>query len=94
MPVRDYRELAQGSLELVEFDMQFDMARAVKSEEELVEVRDAMDIILDGFWALVAAYSPGKNRSADYGAGGGALFRSRCGPAHDEHSPFGAAGRS
>jgi Xaa-Pro dipeptidase len=63
MPVCDYRELAQGSLELVRFDRQFDMARAVKSEEELVEVRDAMDIILDGFWALVAAYEPGKTEA-------------------------------
>jgi Xaa-Pro aminopeptidase len=63
MPVRDYRELEQASLELVRFDRQFDMARAVKSEEELAEVRDAMDIILDGFWALVAAYSPGKTEA-------------------------------
>ena len=39
------------------------MARAVKSEEELVEIRDAMDIILDGFWALVAAYEPGKTEA-------------------------------
>src|SRR5947208_608636 len=53
MAVRDYRELA--IFELVPFDFQFDMARAVKSEEELAEVRDAMDIILDGFWALEAA---------------------------------------
>jgi Xaa-Pro dipeptidase len=63
MPVRDYRELANGSLELVPFDTQFDMTRAVKSEEELAEVRDAMDIILDGFWALVAAYAPGKTEA-------------------------------
>jgi len=63
MPVRDYRELAGGSLELVPFDMQFDMARSVKSEEELAEVRDAMDIILDGFWTLVAAYQPGKTEA-------------------------------
>jgi Xaa-Pro dipeptidase len=63
MPVRDYRELAQGGSELVPFDMQFDMARAAKSEEELAEVRDAMDIILDGFWALVAAYEPGKTEA-------------------------------
>jgi Xaa-Pro dipeptidase len=63
MAVRDYRELANGSLELVPFDTQFDMARAVKSEEELAEVRDAMDIILDGFWALVAAYEPGKTEA-------------------------------
>ena len=60
MAVRDYRELTHGLFELVPFDFQFDMARAVKSEEELVEVRDAMDIILDGFWALVEAYEPGK----------------------------------
>jgi Xaa-Pro dipeptidase len=63
MAVRDYRELAQSSLELVKFDFEFDMARAVKSEEELAEVRDAMDIILDGFWALVAAYEPGKTEA-------------------------------
>ena len=63
MAVRDYRELSNGSLELVPFDTQFDMARAVKSEEELAEVRDAMDIILDGFWVLVGAYSPGKTEA-------------------------------
>ena len=63
MAVRDYRELSNGPLELVPFDTEFDMARAVKSEEELTEVRDAMDIILDGFWALVAAYAPGKTEA-------------------------------
>jgi Xaa-Pro dipeptidase len=63
MPVRDYRELSNGSLELVPFDTQFDTARAVKSEEELAEVRDAMDIILDGFWALIKAYAPGKTEA-------------------------------
>ena len=63
MAVRDYRELSNGSLELVPFDTQFDMARAVKSEEELAEVRDAMDIILDGFWVLVGAYAPGKTEA-------------------------------
>jgi Xaa-Pro dipeptidase len=63
MAVRDYRQLAGSSFELVPFDRQFDMARAVKSDEELVEVRDAMAIILDGFWALVAAYEPGKTEA-------------------------------
>jgi len=63
MAVRDYRELSNGSLELVPFDTQFDTARAVKSEEELAEVRDAMDIILDGFWALIKAYAPGKTEA-------------------------------
>src|SRR5437660_1465191 len=63
MAVRDYRELQQGSFELVPFDFQFDLARAVKSEEELTGVRDAMDIILDGFDALLSAYRPGKTEA-------------------------------
>ncbi len=63
MAVRDYVELAKSSFALVPFDRQFDMARAVKSDEELSEVRDAMDIIVDGFWALVAAYEPGKTEA-------------------------------
>ena len=63
MAVRDYRELVQASIELVPFDFEFDMARAVKSEEELVEVRDAMDIIVEGFWSLVDAYEPGKTEA-------------------------------
>jgi Xaa-Pro dipeptidase len=63
MAVRDYRELQHGSFELVPFDFHFDMARAVKSEEELEGVRDSMDIILDGFNALLAAYEPGKNEA-------------------------------
>jgi len=63
MAVRDYKNLTDAPFELVPFDQQFDTARAVKSEEELIEVRDAMDIIIDGFWALVAAYKPGKTEA-------------------------------
>jgi Xaa-Pro dipeptidase len=63
MAVRDYKELADGPFELVPFDQQFDVARAAKSAEELVEVRDAMDIIVDGFWALVASYEPGRTEA-------------------------------
>ena len=63
MAVRDYKNLADAPFELVPFDQQFDTARAVKSEEELIEVRDAMDIIIDGFWALVAAYKAGKTEA-------------------------------
>jgi len=63
MAVRDYRILAGAPFRLVPFDFQFDMARAVKSEEELGEIRDAMEIIQDGFWALVAAYEPGKTEA-------------------------------
>src|ERR1700731_664561 len=63
MAVRDYRELQGHSFELVPFDFHFDMARAVKSEEELEGFRDSMDIILDGFQALLAAYEPGKTEA-------------------------------
>lgn len=63
MAVRDYRELAQGAFELVPFDFAFDMARAVKSEEELKHVRESMDIILEGFRALLDAYEPGKTEA-------------------------------
>src|SRR6202163_1864458 len=63
MAVRDYRELQGHSFELVPFDFQFDMARAVKSDEELEGFRDSMDIILDGFQALLAAYEPGKTEA-------------------------------
>jgi Xaa-Pro dipeptidase len=63
MAVRDYCALAQGPLELVPFDVPFDLARAVKSEEELTAIRDSMDIIVEGFWALVAAYAPGKTEA-------------------------------
>jgi Xaa-Pro dipeptidase len=63
MAVRDFREMQQGSFELVPFDFHFDMARAVKSEEELEGVRDSMDIILEGFHALLEAYEPGKSEA-------------------------------
>jgi Xaa-Pro dipeptidase len=63
MAVRDYRELETGSFDIVKFDTQFDMARAVKSEEELVGVRDSMDIILDGFRALLKGYRQGTNEA-------------------------------
>ena len=63
MTVRDYRELQQGAFEIVPFDFHFDMARAVKSEEELVEVRDSMDIIHEGFWALLDGFAVGKTEA-------------------------------
>lgn len=63
LAVRDYRELTPGAFELVPFDFQFDMARVVKSEEELRHVRESMDIILDGFRALLKAYAPGRTEA-------------------------------
>src|SRR5262249_11197113 len=63
MAVRDYRELAKGPFEIVSWDFEFDMARAVKSEEEMKEVREAMDIVIDGFRAMVAEYKHGKTEA-------------------------------
>jgi Xaa-Pro dipeptidase len=63
MAVRDYRELQKGSAELVSFDRPFDMARAVKSDEELAGIRHSMEIIEDGFWAMLKEYKPGKTEA-------------------------------
>ena len=58
MAARDYRAL--DGLELVPFDVQFDLARAVKSELELESVRDSVRINTEGFWIFLEAYEPGK----------------------------------
>lgn len=59
MTVRDYRALE--GFELVDFDVAFDVARAVKSELELESVRDSVRINERGFEVFLAAYAPGKS---------------------------------
>ena len=56
--VRDYAAL--DGLELVPFDVEFDLARAVKSEAELESVRDSVRINERGFEIFLEAYAPGK----------------------------------
>jgi Xaa-Pro aminopeptidase len=63
MNVRDYRALAAGELELVPFDGPFDLARAVKSPDELRSVRDSVRINEEGFWNVLSAYRPGKTEA-------------------------------
>jgi len=63
MAVRDYRALAEGSAELVSWDQGFDLARAVKSDEELELVRESFRINEEGFWAVLAAYEVGKSEA-------------------------------
>ncbi len=63
MNVRDYRALAGGKYAIVPFDEEFDLARAVKSDGELRAVREAVDINEEGFWAVLAAYEPGKTEA-------------------------------
>ena len=60
MPARDYASLA-GAAELVGWDVAFDHARAVKSDEELESVRESVRINTDGFHAFREAYAPGRN---------------------------------
>ena len=59
MTVRDYAALAPAA-ELVAWDVEFDHARAVKSEAELESVRDSVRINTDGFHAFREAYEPGR----------------------------------
>jgi len=58
MAVRDYRAL--DSLDLVAFDVEFDLARAVKSDAELESVRDSVRINRRGFEIWHESYAPGK----------------------------------
>jgi len=58
MTVRDFRALE--GFDLVPFDVEFDLARAVKSEAELESVRESVRINEDGFDAFRAAYEPGR----------------------------------
>jgi len=60
MTVRDFRAL-EGSAELVPFEAEFDLARAVKSDAELESVRESVRINEDGFEAFLAAYEPGRS---------------------------------
>jgi Xaa-Pro dipeptidase len=59
MTVRD--RAALDALELVPFDVEFDLARAVKSEAELESVRDSVRINQRGFGIFFDAYEPGKS---------------------------------
>jgi Xaa-Pro dipeptidase len=59
MTVRD--RAALDALELVPFDVEFDLARAVKSETELESVRDSVRINQRGFEIFLDAFEPGKS---------------------------------
>jgi Xaa-Pro dipeptidase len=63
MTVRDYAALAGTGVELVPFDVEFDLARAVKSEAELASVRDSVRINEEGFWLFVDGFAPGRTEA-------------------------------
>ena len=59
MTVRDFAVLDRAA-ELVPWDVEFDLARAVKSDSELESVRESVRINVEGFHAFLDAYAPGK----------------------------------
>jgi Xaa-Pro aminopeptidase len=59
LTVRDFAAL-DGKAEIIPFDFEFDLARAVKSDEELDSVRDSVRINTEGFHVFAAEYEPGK----------------------------------
>ena len=59
MTVRDFRAL-DGAVEVVPWDVEFDHARAVKSEAELESVRDSVRINTQGFHVFREAWAPGR----------------------------------
>ncbi len=63
MPVRDYRALTAGDVEMVDYDHAFDLVRAVKSEEELPMVQSSFDLNEAGFWKVLEAYEPGRTEA-------------------------------
>jgi Xaa-Pro aminopeptidase len=60
MAVRDHEAL-EDHAELVNWNVAFDHARAVKSDEELESVRESVRINTDGFQAFHEAYAPGRS---------------------------------
>jgi Xaa-Pro aminopeptidase len=61
MAVRDYRALEPiDGLEIVPFDVEFDLARAVKSDAELESVRDSVRINERGLEIFLESYAPGR----------------------------------
>jgi Xaa-Pro aminopeptidase len=63
MNVRDYKALVDAGLDVVDFDEAFDLARAQKSEEELVSLRHSMEINKAAVLAVIQAYEAGKSEA-------------------------------
>ncbi len=80
MCVRDYRALQASTLEIVGFDDEFDLARAVRSQEELAMVRETMAINESGFWAVQSVFDrPGVTQADLMAEAEAAFMRAGCG---------------
>jgi Xaa-Pro aminopeptidase len=60
LTVRDFVAV-HHKVDVVPFDVEFDLARAVKSDEELDSVRDSVRINTEGFHLFAAEYAAGKS---------------------------------
>jgi Xaa-Pro aminopeptidase len=60
LTVRDFAPIGER-VSVVPFDVEFDLARAVKSDEELDSVRDSVRINTQGFHLFAGEYAPGKS---------------------------------
>jgi Xaa-Pro aminopeptidase len=78
--VRDYRALEGAPFEFVPWDSAFDHTRAVKSAYEMDAIRRALDLLVEGFWALVAAYEPEKTEAEIMAPAVERFFAGGCGP--------------
>jgi Xaa-Pro dipeptidase len=58
--VRDF-EAMHLKVERIPFDVEFGLARAVKSDAELESVRASVRINTEGFWTFLEAFEPGKS---------------------------------
>lgn len=63
MAVRDYQQLHGCSAKLTGWDVEFDLARAVKSPAEIESVRDSVRINAEGFWRFLEGYEVGKTEA-------------------------------
>jgi len=64
MNVRDYGALVEAGVEMIDFDIPFDYARAQKSEEELLSVRHSMEINKAGAFEVASAWREGMTEEA------------------------------
>jgi Xaa-Pro aminopeptidase len=79
MNVRDFKGLAAGGFDLIDFDIPFDYARAQKSDEEIASVRHSMDINKQGVLEVIKAYQPGKTEAELMGVAENVFSAAGCG---------------
>ena len=77
MTVRDFRPLE--AFDVMPFDVEFDLARAVKSDAELESVRESVRINQRGFEVFFEAYAPGKTAAEVMAAAEESFVAEGCG---------------